>query len=31
MWLTAEDSFSELCFVAVILISLPKHAAQNEA
>jgi hypothetical protein len=31
MWLTAEDSFSELCFVAVILISLPKHSAQNEA
>jgi len=31
MWLTAEDNFSELCFVVVILISLPEHSAQNEA
>jgi hypothetical protein len=31
MWLTAEDSFSELCVIAVILILLPKHSAQNEA
>jgi len=31
MWLTAEDNFSELCFVAVIVISLPEHSAQNEA
>jgi hypothetical protein len=31
MWLTAEDNFSELCFVAAILISLPEHSVQNEA
>jgi hypothetical protein len=31
MWLSAEDKFSELCFVAVILISLPEYSAQNEA
>ena len=30
LWMTAEYNFSELCFVAVILISLPEHSAQNE-
>jgi hypothetical protein len=31
MWLTAEDKISELCFVAVMLISLPEHSTHNEA
>jgi hypothetical protein len=30
MWLTAADNFSELRVIAVILISLPEHSAQNE-
>jgi hypothetical protein len=31
MWLTAEHSFSDLCVIAVILVSPPEYSAQNEA